>query len=68
MKRIKWVNVIEIIILMMCTVLILSDIYNLMFRSYSFTWFGLITFISVIIQGSIIFEDLENKIKIALKN
>ncbi len=68
MKRIKWVNIIEILILIVCTLIILHDVYMIMFKGYSFTWFGILTFMFAIIEGSIITENLEEKIKIALKN
>lgn len=68
MKRIKWVNIIEILILITTTIIILHDLYRTMIQGYSFTWFGILTFIFAIIEGAIICEDLEQKIKIALKN
>ena len=68
MKKIKWINVMELMALILCTAIILHDSYMIMFKSYSFTWFGFITFVFVTIQGSILYEKLEQKIKIALKN
>ena len=68
MKRIKWINVMELIALILCTIIILHDSYMIMFKSYSFTWFGFITFVFVIIQGSIMYEKLEQKIRTALKD
>ena len=50
----------ELMALILCTAIVLHDSYMIMF--------GFITFISVIIQGSILYEKLEQKIKIALKN
>lgn len=68
MKKIKWINVMELITLILCTIIILHDSYMIMFKSYSFTWFGFITFVFVIIQGSIMYEKLEHKIRTALKD
>lgn len=71
MKRlkIKWINVIKLILLIISILVILHDTYMLTLASwftgklYSFSWFGLMTFILFCIIAGIIYNDFKEQIK-----
>lgn len=61
MKRIKWKNIILLLILLTTTYLIVKDIYTITIYSWiignmhSFTWLGVLTFsIEIVIGGGLI--------------
>ncbi len=67
MKRIKWKNLIVLIMLISSLLVILHDTYYLTLYSfitgkiYSFTWYGLITFILAFLIGGASYEYLKDK-------
>lgn len=69
MKKINWRNVIKSITFVFCIGVILHDIWLVGFSylftgaSCSFTWYGLITFIFMLIISDFIYEDFKNQIK-----
>lgn len=71
MKRvkIKWSNVIKLILFVFCVYMILHDLYMITIHSYiagnmyRWTWLGFVTFISFIIVASEIYDDFEEQIK-----
>lgn len=69
MKNVKWLNVIKLLVLLVCISMIIRDIWLVGFSyiftdtSYSFTWFGLITFILFGIIANIIIDDFKEQIK-----
>lgn len=71
MKRlkIKWINVIKLILLIISILVILHDMYMLTLASwftgklYSFSWFGLMTFILFCGIAGIIYNDFKEQIK-----
>jgi len=62
-RKIKWGNVIKLIILIGCTVLILHDYYLIIFKLGMFTWFGVATHIFWWIIVYSILEDFEEQIE-----
>lgn len=62
MKKIKWGNVIDLFVLIMCFVIIIHDIVMLM-RGWSFTWFGLATLFLAIFGADVIIEDFKDQLK-----
>ena len=69
MKKVKWKNVIKLLILLLSIIVILHDLYMLTFASwisgqlYGWTWYGLLTFILFCSIASMIYEDFEEQIK-----
>lgn len=63
MKKIKWGNVIKLIILVLSGYLVLHDMFMLVFKFATFTWFGLITFIGALFLISAILEDFNEQTK-----
>jgi hypothetical protein len=66
MKRIKWLNVMKLILLVFSIVMILKDLYYITWYSWereiitTWTWYGFITFfIYVSIVGAVIEDILE---------
>lgn len=68
-KKIKWINVIKAIVFIFCISMILHDVYMLTVASwvtgklYSWTWFGLLTFILFCSIAGMIYDDFEEQIK-----
>ena len=71
MKKVKWLNVIKLIIFAFCVGSICRDIYMLTIYStitgnlVGWTWIGFITFILFIIVAGIIYDDFKEQIKSA---
>ena len=63
MKKVKWKNVGKFILFMFCMSQILSDMYLVIFKSYCFTWFGLLVFILFSYCVVKLYEDLESQTK-----
>lgn len=71
MKRlkIKWINVIKLILFIFCISMILHDMYMLTLYSWftgnscGFTWFGLLTFILFCSIAGLIYDDFEEQTK-----
>ena len=67
--KIKWLNVIKLILFIFCVYMILHDLYLLSIHSlitgnmYGWTWLGFITFILFVITASTIYEDFRDQIK-----
>lgn len=67
--KIKWINVLKLIVLIYCVYMILHDLYIITVQScitgnmYGWTWLGFGTFILFMIISSTIYEDFENQIK-----
>jgi len=68
-RKIKWLNVIKLIVFIFCVYMILHDVYMLTIHSYitgnmyGWTWIGFITFILFFIVAGMIYEDFEEQIK-----
>lgn len=56
-------NLIKIILFIILCILIIKDMLTLFTFSYSFTYFGFITFIINIMLASLIYDDLEEQLK-----
>lgn len=60
MKKINWKNVSLLIVLVICAIRVVKDVFMLTIVSfitgklYTFTWFGAITFVTALIIGSVI--------------
>lgn len=63
MRKIKWENVIKLNVFIVSMVMILHDMFMIIFRGYSWTWYGFITFILFTTVASMIYEDFEEQIK-----
>ena len=63
MKKVKWGNFGKFILFMFCISQILSDMYLVFFKSYSFTWFGLFVFILFGYTAISLYDDLEEQTK-----
>lgn len=67
--KIKWLNVIKLILFIYCVYMILHDVYMITIHSYitgnmySWTWLGFITFILFIIVAGTIYDDFEEQTK-----
>lgn len=67
--KIKWLNVIKLILFIFCVYMILHDLYMITIHSYitgnmySWTWYGLLTFILFCSTAGMIYEDFEEQIK-----
>ena len=67
--KIKWLNVIKLIIFIFCVYMILHDLYMITISSWitgkmcSWTWLGFMTFILFIIIAGAIYDDFEEQIK-----
>lgn len=67
MKKIKWKNVIKLLIMLACICIVIHDIYMVSFSQFftgnlvGWTWFGFISFIIAFIVASILFDSLFGK-------
>lgn len=61
--KIKWGNVVKLIIGLFCIGVILHDFYFLTFKFGCFTWLGLATHIFCWVIVGMIYEDFEEQIK-----
>lgn len=67
--KIKWINVIKLIVFIFCISMILHDMYMLTIGSwvtgnlYGWTWYGFLTFILFCTVAGMIYEDFEEQIK-----
>jgi len=61
--KIKWGNVIKLIIGLICIGVILHDFYYLTIKFGCFTWFGLFTNLMCWVIVGMIYEDFEEQIK-----
>lgn len=67
--KVKWINVIKLLVFCFCIGNILRDIYLLTIYSlvigklYSFTWLGFITFILFCAIAEILYQDFEEQTK-----
>jgi len=67
--KIKWVNVIKLIVFIFCISMILHDIFMLTIYGwvtgnlYGWTWLGFITFILFCSIAGMIYEDFEEQIE-----
>ena len=61
--KIKWDNVIKLLIFLFCVGLILHDFYLVAIKFYSWTGIGFATFLLAIITASTIYSDFEDQIK-----
>jgi len=67
--KVKWKNVIKLLLFIFCVSIILHDIYMLTVHSwitgnlYGWTWVGLLTFFICLITAGMIYEDLEEQTK-----
>lgn len=67
--KIKWLNVIKLILFIFCVYMILHDLYMITIHSYitgnmyNWTWLGFITFILFIIVAGAIYDDFEEQTK-----
>jgi hypothetical protein len=62
MKKIKWVNILKVVVAIPCAILVLHDLCAVMFGIIfgpmaSWTSFGLATFIMAIIELCILFDE-----------
>lgn len=62
MKKIKWGNVLKLIIVAGCILAILHDAYSVAFNLGGFTMFGLLTHILTWLVLDYICEDLEEQV------
>lgn len=68
-KKIKWVNVIKLLIFLFCIGVIAKDFYMLTIYSWitgkycGYTWFGFLTAIYLLLLASAIYDDFEEQIK-----
>lgn len=62
-KKIKWLNVIKLMLMLFCIGVILHDFYCLTFKFAMFTWLGLGTHILCWLVVGTIYEDFEDQIK-----
>lgn len=68
-RKIKWLNVIKLMVFVLCVCGILHDIYVLTIKTaitgnmYGFTWFGLITFLLLFGVAVCIYADFEEQTK-----
>lgn len=63
MKKVRWGNVGKFILFMFCVSQILSDTYLVIFKSYSFTWFGLLVFILFGYTAINLYDDFQKQTK-----
>lgn len=74
LKRVKWLNVIEVIILLLCIGIVARDFYILTIKSCitgnlaTMTWIGLITEIILWIIIAFIYEDIKEKMSATHNN
>ncbi len=61
-KKIKWLNVIKLLLMLFCIGVILHDFYYLVI-GYGFTWLGFGTHILCWLFVSMIYDDFEEQIK-----
>lgn len=67
--KIKWLNVVKLILFIFCVYMILHDLYMITIHSYitgnmySWTWLGFITFILFIVVAGAIYDDFEEQTK-----
>lgn len=67
LKRVKWLNVLEIVGFIGCLALIVHDLFMVTIYSWitsnmvGWTWFGFVTFVVAIMIASITFDDLEEQ-------
>lgn len=73
LRKIKWLNVLEMLIFIGCLALVIHDLYMITIYSWiksisvGFTWFGLGTFVLALMGIGTIYEDLEEKANIPTK-
>lgn len=69
MKKIKWVNVLKIILFMVCLGIILHDVYMLTIYSSitgklcTYTWFGFLTFLIACMGAGLLYLDFDEQTK-----
>lgn len=67
--KIKWLNVIKLILFVFCVYMILHDLYMITIHNYitgnmyGYTWLGFITFILLVMIAGIIYDDFEEQMK-----
>lgn len=61
--KIKWGNVVKLIIALFCIGVILHDLYLVTFKFAMFTWLGLGTHIFCWVIVATVYEDFEEQIK-----
>ena len=61
-RKIKWLNVLKVVMLMVCISLILKDTYVLITSFASFTLYGFISHVLAWSVSWVIYEDLEGQI------
>lgn len=62
-RKIKWGNVIKLLILILCVALVIHDMFVLCFMFAQFTYFGIATYIGALILISLIYEDFYEQTK-----
>lgn len=73
LKKIKWLNALEILLFFGCLALVIHDLYMITIYSWiksisvGFTWLGLGTFVLALMAIGVIYEDLEEKANIPTK-
>ncbi len=73
LKKIKWLNVLELLLFFSCLALVIHDLFMITIYSWinqisiGFTWFGLGTFIGALMAIETLYEDLEEKANIPTK-
>lgn len=59
--KIKWINVIKLVIFAFCISVIIHDLFLITFTGAGWTWLGFITFILFVLLAGAIWEDLEEQ-------
>lgn len=62
MKKINWINVLKLVVMLSCISMIIHDSYKLIV-GYGWTWLGFSTFILFWLIAGIIFEDFKDQLK-----
>lgn len=69
MLKIKWLNVLKLILFIFCVYMILHDLYMITIYSlitgnmYGWTWYGFGTFILFVIVAGMIYDNFEEETK-----
>lgn len=63
MRKVKWENVIKLIVLIISLIFVANDGYLVIFKSYQWTWLGLFTFLPVLYIAVAIMDDFYEQIK-----
>jgi len=62
-RKIKWINVIKLLIAMLCVGLIIHDTVIVTFTFAGWTWYGFVTFILAFVILGEIYDDFDKQIK-----